>query len=150
MTSAWVLCLPCVKMKADVLFTLCLGLLPSIVWVPETYTRLKDTLVKHISLPPPFSFLFFFTAWYCLEIYLRPPYYGVHKGAADPKTTAKKLCLQQLRPPSGAQTQHSHCRQLLLEATSKTDSVSLSTAFKNTVNFKSATDACLQPQDYIC
>lgn len=54
MTSAWVVCLPCVKMKADVLFTLCLGLLPSIVWVPETYTRLKDTLVKHISLPPPF------------------------------------------------------------------------------------------------
>lgn len=100
--------------------------------------------------PSPLFFSFFFTAWYCLEIYLRPPYYGVHKGAADPKTTAKKLCLQQLRPPSGAQTQHSHCRQLLLEATSKTDSVSLSTAFKNTVNFKSATDACLQPQDYIC
>lgn len=72
----------------------------------------------------------------------------MHKGAADPKTRAKKLCLQQLRPPWGAQNQHSHCRQLLLQAI--TDSVSLSTVFKNSVNFKSATDVCLQPQDYIC
>lgn len=145
MTSAWVLCLPCVKMKADVLFTLCLGLLPSIVWVPETYTRLKDTWVKHTALP---LYFFFLTAWFCLDTHLRPPYHGVHKGAADPKTRAKKLCLQQLRPPWGAQNQHSHCRQLLLQAI--TDSVSLSTVFKNSVNFKSATDVCLQPQDYIC
>lgn len=56
-----------------------------------------------------------------------PSCYDVHRGAADPKTAAKKLCLQ----------------QLLLGA--RTDSVSLSTVFKNSVNFKSATDACLQP-----
>lgn len=31
-----------------------------------------------------------------------PPYYDVHKGATDPKTTAEKHCLQQLRPPSRA------------------------------------------------
>lgn len=99
--------------------------------------------------PSPFSFFgFFLTAQYCLEPYLRPPYYDVHKGATDPKTTAEKPSLQQLGPPSGAQNQHSHCRQLLLEAI--TDSVSLSTVFKNSVNFKSATDVCLQPQDYIC
>lgn len=97
--------------------------------------------------PSPFSF-FFLAAQHYLEPYLRPPYHDVHKGATDPKTTAEKLSLQQLRPPSGAQNQHSHRRQLLLEAV--TDSVSLSTVFKNGVNFKPATDTCLQPQDYIC
>lgn len=52
-----------------------------------------------------------------------PPYYDVHKGATDPKTTAEKHCSNSDHP-QGHVTQYSHYRQLLLELTS--DCVSLS------------------------